>query len=628
MNHLPPEILRQICLSLHADGLDSRTTLSAFSRLNHTCYEIAAPLFYQRLSIKFWDAQSLRKTVSELTEGGQGRQFVKHARNLSVICLNPGLGNSPQDRVWQLEGCKLGNTRVGQDDPATQDTFLEDHLTDPTLSYASGVLLLKGWSNYRQWERDWQPLAALVARLCHLAEIEFLVRNDFPISLQEAISQHHPKCQLKIFWPQNVTSSVPGLKNQTCPRVRKIMSNDDFAGIDINLLRLEGLHTLSVQIPSRSDSKGRWVEIDEMLPFLLLAPNLKHLLLRKSSTAHRLPVAMLKQEWHNLAVSTQPVPVSSLHSISIGESGPPENILLKLASIAAGLLPNLERLSISTNGRGWRCPDLKSDDDIGVSAIRAFNPLVYLHLRGFRSAFSLNQIVQRHGPSLKGLIIVPCIRDKGRTEEDSGYKYPELDAFGISQLAKSCPQLEELRLPIKRSIGGQEECEMYKAVGGFSNLHSLVLDLHFDPRPRPVDPTHEVETSVLQKIFVNAAMDEKLALQIWHLISSNQASRRLQNLRVVPFGLEFLPNDEHRLLDWFSRSFLITRYNFQNVGVPTIREIGKREREIINQSRFQGSDERSVPERLAQILSNVWPSEPVNGWESGRSSSPLQPNDA
>mgnify|MGYP002717902626 FL=1 len=291
-------------------------------------------------------------------------------------------------------------------------------------------------------------------------------------------------------------------------------------------------------------------------------------------------------------------------------------------------MPNLERLSISTNGRGWRCPDLKSDDDIGVSAIRAFNPLVYLHLRGFRSAFSLNQIVQRHGPSLKGLIIVPCIRDKGRTEEDSGYKYPELDAFGISQLAKSCPQLEELRLPIKRSIGGQEECEMYKAVGGFSNLHSLVLDLHFDPRPRPVDPTHEVETSVLQKIFVNAAMDEKLALQIWHLISSNQASRRLQNLRVVPFGLEFLPNDEHRLLDWFSRSFLITRYNFQNVGVPTIREIGKREREIINQSRFQGSDERSVPERLAQILSNVWPSEPVNGWESGRSSSPLQPNDA
>ncbi|KAJ6191607.1 hypothetical protein N7519_001628 [Penicillium mononematosum] len=557
--------------------------------------------------------------------------------------------NTPQDLLWQLESCKLGNTRVGQDDPATKDTFLEDHLTDPTLSYASGILLLRGWSNYRQWERDWQPLAALVAGLCHLAEIEFLVRNDFPISLQEAISQHHPKCQLKIFWPQNMTSSVPGLKKQTCPRVRKIMSNDDFAGIDINLLRLEGLHTLSVQIPSRSDSKGRWIEIEEMLPFLLLAPNLKHLLLRKSSTAHRLPVAMLKQEWHNLAVSTKPVPVSSLHSISIGEAGPPENILLRLASIAgisqlrslrldelsdssmlarlAGLLPNLERLFISTNGRGWRCPDLNSDDDIGISAIRAFNPLVYLHLRGFRSTFSLNQIVQRHGPSLKGLIIVPCIRDKGRTEDDSGYKYPELDAFGISQLAKSCPQLEELRLPIKRSMGSQEECEMYKAVGAFSNLHSLVLDLHFDPRPRPVDPTHEVEASVLQEIFVNAAMDEILAVHIWHLISSNQASSRLRNLRVIPFGLEHLPNDEYRLVDWLARSFLITRYNFQNVGVPAIREIGKREREILRQSRYQGS-EICIPERLAQVISDIWPSERGNSWESGRSSFPLQPNDA
>ncbi|KAJ6118542.1 hypothetical protein N7471_013162 [Penicillium samsonianum] len=600
----------------------------SFSRLNHICYGIAAPLFYQHLTIKFWGAESLRKTVSELTEDGQGR-----------------LGNT-QDLLWQLEGCKLGNTRVGQDDPATKDTFLEYHLTDPTLSYASGVLLLKGWSNYRQWERDWGPLAALVARLCYLAEIEFFVRNDFPISLQEAISQHHPKCQLKLFWPQNVTFSVPSLKKQTCPRVRKIISNDDFAGIDINLLRLKGLHTLSVQIPSRSDSKGRWIEIDEMLPFLFLAPNLKHLLLRKSSTAHRLPFAMLKQEWHNLAVSTHPMPVSSLHSISIGASGPPENILLRLASIAdisrlwslrldelsdsymlarlAGLFPNLERLFISTNGRGWRCPDLNSDDDIGVSAIRAFNPLVYLHLRGFRSAFSLNQIVQRHGPSLKGLIIMPCIRDKGRTEDDSGYKYPELDAFGIYQLAKSCPQLEELRLPIKRSMGSQEECEMYKAVGGFSNLHSLVLDLHFDPRPRPVDPMQEVEISVLQEIFLNAAMDEKLALQIWHLISSNQASRRLQKLRVVPFGLELLPNDEHRLVDWLSRSFLITRYNFQNVGVPAIREIGKREREILKQSRYQAS-EICIPERLAQIISDIWPSERGKSWEPGCSSFPLQP---
>ncbi|KGO70309.1 hypothetical protein PITC_096760 [Penicillium italicum] len=361
---------------------------------------------------------------------------------------------------------------------------------------------------------------------------------------------------------------------------------------------------------------------------------------------------MLQQVWHNFAVATQPAPISSLQSISIGQLGPHEDILLRLANVvdlsqlrslqidqafdtavlarAATLFPNLERLFISTNGHGWQFPALSTDDDTGISAIRAFNPLKYLYLRGFRSVSSLNQIIQRHGPSLKGLIIVPCTRPKNRTgKSDSGYKYPELDAFDISQLAKSCPQLEELRLPIKRSMGSQEECEMYKALGNFSTLYSLVLDLHFDPRSRPVYRIEEVEISVLQEIFVNATMNEKLALQIWHLISSKQASRRLQNLRVVPFGLNYLPDDETRLLDWCSRSFLITRYNFQNLGVPTVREIGKREREIRHQWLYNGPDKRCITERLARVLSDVWPPEPEdNSWESVRSSFPLQPNDA
>ncbi|CAI7654291.1 unnamed protein product [Penicillium discolor] len=431
---------------------------------------------------------------------------------------------------------------------------------------------------------------------------------------------------------------VPSLRSQASPRRRGRMDDDDW-GIDVNLLRLEGLHTLLVQIPRKSDHESGWIELDEMLPFLVLAPNLKHLLLQRDFTAHKFPITTLKQEWRNFASTTRPVPKSSLHSISIGQLGPREDILLRLADIVdlsqlrslklhelfdaailaqvAALFLNLKRLFISTNGQGWRYPDVNADHNIGIAAIRTFNPLKYLHLCGIRSVSSLNEIIQHHGPSLKGLIVEPSTGVRARIgTRDSGYKYPELDAFGISHLAKSCPQLEELRLPIKRSMGSQDECDMYKALGNFSNLHSLVLDLHFDPRPRPVDRMQEIETSILKMIFVNAAMDEKLALQIWHLISSNQASGCLQNLRVVPFGLEFLPNDEHRLLDWFSRSFLITRYNFQNVGVPTIREIGKREREIISESRFQGSDERCVPERLVQVLSNVWPSEPVNGWES------------
>jgi hypothetical protein len=619
--------------------LDSRTALSTFSRLNHTCYEIAAPLFYHHLSVIFWDPPTLRKSVSELTEDGQGRRFVKYAKKLSIICLNPDSGNEAQDRPWQLEGCKLGNSRFAEDEPATRNTFLESHLTDPSLSHDGGFALLKGSSGYREQERDWSPLAALIARLCHLGQIEFLADNDFPIALQEAISQHHPKCQLNLWSRQS-------LKEQESPPGKDLMSLSDGWGIDVNLLRLQGLHTLSVHIPRISEGKSDWIGQTQILPFLFLPPNLKHLILQKSFTRHRLPITKLNQEWLNCATTTHPMPISSLKSLTISQMGPREYILLKLADIVdisqirslqldelfnppmlaqtAALFPNLERLFISANGRGWRFPN---DDKDGIAAILAFNPLKYLHIRGLSSASSLNQIAQHHGPSLKGLIIEPTTGFMGKTgSEYYGYQYPELDAFTISQLAKSCPQLEELRLPIKRYMGNQEECEIYKSLGNFSNLYSLVLDLLFDPTPRLANPRPELEASALKTIFVNATMDEKLALQVWHLISLNQASRRLQNLRVMPLGLRCLPNDEHRLVDWFSRSFLITRYNFQNMGLPTVKEIGKREREIRHQSLFQDSD-ICIPKRLRRVLSDVWPSDPAeNSWESVRSSFPLQSN--
>lgn len=122
-----------------------------------------------------------------------------------------------------------------------------------------------------------------------------------------------------------------------------------------------------------------------------------------------------------------------------------------LARVAA-LFPNLEPLFISTNRRGSRYPDLSTDDNIGIAAIRVFDPLKYLHLRGFRSVSSLHRIVQHHGSSLHGIIVVPCSRDKARRTPSSDQTIQ----------------------------GYQGECEMYKTLGKFSNLYIFVLDLHFD----------------------------------------------------------------------------------------------------------------------------------------------------
>jgi hypothetical protein len=64
-------------------------------------------------------------------------------------------------------------------------------------------------------------------------------------------------------------------------------------------------------------------------------------------------------------------------------------------------------------------------------------------------------------------------------------------------MAQTCPNLEELRLPIRRPRGSGAEYEMYMALGEFVNLHSLLLDLHFDLRRIPVGAVVETEESVL-----------------------------------------------------------------------------------------------------------------------------------
>lgn len=73
-------------------------------------------------------------------------------------------------------------------------------------------------------------------------------------------------------------------------------------------------------------------------------------------------------------------------------------------------------------------------------------------------------------------------------------------------MAQTYPNLEELRLPIRRSRGSGREIEVYMAL--FPKLRSLFLDLHFDPRQ--MELVKETEESVLQEAFLNAATDKKL----------------------------------------------------------------------------------------------------------------------
>jgi hypothetical protein len=148
----------------------------------------------------------------------------------------------------------------------------------------------------------------------------------------------------------------------------------------------------------------------------------------------------------------------------------------------AGLFPNLERLFIDPLPLLVPLTDTPDDNDDSVAAIRAFSPLKYLQISPLRSLSSLKNILEHSWTIIKGTHPRPVTKGPYmRRRHDRGYRYPELDASDISHMVQTCPNLEELCVPIRKSRGSRQECQTCIALSKFTNLHSLVRTFIMTP---------------------------------------------------------------------------------------------------------------------------------------------------
>ncbi|KAJ6008142.1 hypothetical protein N7540_012118 [Penicillium herquei] len=338
---------------------------------------------------------------------------------------------------------------------------------------------------------------------------------------------------------------------------------------------------------------------------------------------------MLRATWQSLVNTNKPKPVSQLESLTVPcpSSAISGAVLFKLAAAAdlsqlhtldigwiphpeslakiGRLFPNLRRLFINLIFRNPHTVG-KTDVEELIIGILAFHPLKYLYIKGLRSAKNFDRIIQHHGPLLKGLSLVPFT--------SRAHGYPRLNPSEVYEIAIHCPNLEELHFQVTRSGGNQAECEMYKAFGHFHNLQTLFLDLEIDARPnipsmgrRPVTEDFEV----LRQTFINAAIDENLALQISSIIKRNNSN--LKDLRLLPIGNQSFAPDESYLLFRFTRSYLLTHYNLETPRLPVIQQIGKRAWEV---KRAKGETiapdvirdgELILSDGVVSVLQKIWP---------------------
>ncbi|KAB8258076.1 hypothetical protein BDV32DRAFT_139916 [Aspergillus pseudonomiae] len=286
MEVLRIEIKWHICHFVKADPLGTLADLNLTSRSWH---DATAPILYETLRIRFRGSASLQQVALELKEGGRGRLFLRHARRLDIVCFW-----DYTDKPWLVPNSKYQSMEsVHYGPPASGNTFLEYRLKeclDPRL-----------WSRFPgpsyYVEEEWQPLVSLIAHLERLSELNYVVKNMYPLSLHQVLRQLKP-------------DSSTLLQTQ-CPCAFKNL--DD--------LRSSGLHTVA-----------SWVHSDTTLLILCMVRTLKHLHIRGRGFSS---VALLRLAGKYNTTAVKPIPVACLDSLSFtspARYGAWEKTLLKLAS--------------------------------------------------------------------------------------------------------------------------------------------------------------------------------------------------------------------------------------------------------------------------------------------------------
>ncbi|KAF9893490.1 hypothetical protein FE257_010802 [Aspergillus nanangensis] len=580
MDTLPFELVRELCLTLKDDG---REALRALTLVNSRLYSAAAPVLCDTVLIRFTDLADLRRITAEYTETGLGRQFLTNATRLEILAFPNrfrGLGRN------DLHDFRLRDLTSTLQDflPSTVGPFMEDLM--PYFDLPGYRRHFRQWPGYYH-EKDWEPLVSLIA-------------------------------------PYRIPSSI------TC-------AEDPF---DMEILRSPSLCAINIDYPEISGAFGTDnARLHEIIYYVNQAPNLKHLHLRLDSQSPiergtprpRVPSTLLNQE-----------PLARLHSFSI-QSNTDEQLIfwqwnqtadfstlrslrlprvefpLRFKDAAAGLV-SLERLSICVQseryGRGPGFEELRC-------IFQRLRPLKYLALEGLDDVELLHTILERHGPSLIGLMFEPLWRGASRTypplkPQYTGWLYPLLDDLHLRRLAVQCPRIIDLRVPVRRSKGNRMEVSIYRALGSFSHLQNLILDLYGNPRPvlSTEDGLYTDEAEglspmmhvTLEDAFINFATDSTLAQSIWTEIFSSQPSRKLAQLRVSPWGYNDMPEfgELHAALT-LAQSFLVTH------GGKDVTQIGREEKEA-EQAILAEEDPMVVDEPdwvpfviPDDLLNSIWP---------------------
>ncbi|KAK0742145.1 hypothetical protein B0T21DRAFT_360694 [Apiosordaria backusii] len=571
------------------DFVDDRRSIFAFSLASKFCCQAAAPQRFARLRLTIRDKEKLCRDLDQLKRVLAVDNRFAHVRRVTLkgflLCGNDHIGPNAVDGRFLANG---GWNEVPQDDDGDSET---EDIAD--LTYFAPDLPRYTAQRKQEQNEAWQPFADFLGQLPALRDFVYACTHQIPPCVLTALHQHHPKSRLHMH-----TFSLRSLY-QDRDKVHDI-DLDEFS-----LVTSPCLYSINVKYEPDS-SRGETSYNREAVEWLVEnSSSLREVRLHHSHPGNSLAlqnaIRLPRPAWEGFFRQDSPNKSMDKRVPEQLEKHPLESLVFRLEGFDTGLehfgmwrrlrsLTHLRHLEISpctsadvedlvsmaANNELCSLRDLVvyyggSSNTLG-SLLSALPRLETLKLSGTIDETTIAGILNGPRPTLRKLQIYP---DENKPLSD----------YYVRQLVQCCPNLEDVRLRIRRYMyGGPErlrEAAMYRSVGQSPRLRRVVLQLcsrppYLYPIPALMSPKQD-QLQDFRRALVDVAVDETLARAIFQRISATRCPLERLKIQTLPLRREpFQPSVDG---DWEAianvvggRSWLCTRVDTESAELR-VREI-------------------------------------------------------
>ena len=648
LESLPLLALERICEYLDDDEPGKRSSLRAFSLTSRCCGAAAVARRFCQIELKPHDPEELVSALGLLNEllNPDGRH--QNVRRLKVSW-------AMADDERRQRSLPLQDDETDEDEKDiewnTTHYFNMHYFCRPSKACMRG----RGTSGYADCpEETWMLLASFISQLPALQDLVWAFGSYIPQSVLSDVSARSCRLHMHRFRLRSLTQ----LRDSPQP-----IDPKQYA-----LASSPSLSSIVVEARVFDDDGSVNYTVDAVMQMVAgTAPNLAHVCLFPSmggdSILLRQAIRLGMPAWSGffppgMAKADQPqLPVrGSIQSlVFIGYT--PRGIeswarLTDFKNLRClhmdWSLGNVVALAeIATRG------DFESLDTLGLEGIedesgqaqealnqslKSINPLQRLELTGHVSNQAFDNVLRRHGGTLRKLSIKPYLDDRGKESENPIVVFSKAD---VQRLADQCPNLEQIWLPVNRLRGDDRETGIYRALGRLPRLRRAILSLWYTVGPdeefwnEEIDGEHpltsfyrpeEIPYNYLREAFTNCAIDATLALSIFNLLSSGGSLRYLRLESSQKIGDNSPGGGFSNFLDvlkWLNRSWVCKR---DVRGRVTVSELNKKETARAGEEwKFLMTGQELEhygefgEEIFLEVYKDIWPqktSEWWNDWES------------